>query len=103
MADKSVMSYYKMLMEKGYFNRLIAGNILQNTQVDSVICNFENYPYQVRTYATQKIVRASTITERSLVTTCTIINSVRSEANPQGFLIENFTIVENKDQNSYDR
>lgn len=27
MADKSALTYYKVLMEKGFFNRLIAGNI----------------------------------------------------------------------------
>ena len=46
MADRSAMSYYKVLMEKGYFNRLIAGGILQTTQVDSVVCDMNAYPYR---------------------------------------------------------
>ena len=29
MADKSALSYYKVLQEKGFFNRLIAGNVMQ--------------------------------------------------------------------------
>ena len=103
MADRSAMSYYKVLMEKGYFNRLIAGGILQTTQVDSVVCDMNAYPYRARAYATQKIVRESTVTERSLVTTCTLIDAVRSDANPQGFLIGNLTVVENKDIRTYDR
>ena len=103
MADRSAMSYYKVLMEKGYFNRLIAGGILQTTQVDSVVCDMDVYPYRAHTYATQKIVRESTVTERSLVTTCTLIDAVRSDANPQGFLISDLTIVENKDIRTYDR
>ena len=103
MADRSAMSYYKVLMEKGYFNRLIAGGILQTTQVDSVVCDMNAYPYRARAYATQKIVRESTVTERSLVTTCTLIDAVRSDANPQGFLIGNLTVVENKDLRTYDR
>lgn len=103
MADRSAMSYYKVLMEKGYFNRLIAGGILQTTQVDSVVCDMDVYPYRAHTYATQKIVRESTVTERSLVTTCTLIDAVRSDANPQGFLIGDLTIVENKDIRTYDR
>ena len=61
------------------------------------------YPYRARAYATQKIVRESTVTERSLVTTCTLIDAVRSDANPQGFLIGNLTVVENKDLRIYDR
>ena len=103
MADRSAMSYYKVLMEKGYFNRLIAGGILQTTQVDSVVCDMNAYPYRARAYATQKIVRERTVTDRSLVPTCTLIDAVRSDANPQGFLIGNLTVVENKDLRTYDR
>ena len=32
MADKSALSYYKVLQEKGFFNRLIAGNVLADGQ-----------------------------------------------------------------------
>jgi hypothetical protein len=32
-----------------------------------------------------------------LITHCQLLNSVRSDNNPQGFSIENFEIVENKD------
>ena len=35
--------------------------------------------------------------ERSLVTTCRLLNSSRSDDNPGGFTIEGFTIIENKD------
>ena len=55
LADKSAMSYYRDLMEKGYFNRLIAGNIIQKVEVDSIRCDFTNYPYQVKTYARQPL------------------------------------------------
>jgi hypothetical protein len=43
------------------------------------------------------IIRASNITERSLVTRCKLINSVRSDNNPQGFTMEKFEIIENRD------
>ena len=33
----------------------------------------------------------------SLVTTCRLLNSSRSDNNPNGFTIEGFTIIENKD------
>ena len=103
LADKSAMSYYRDLMEKGYFNRLIAGNIIQTVEIDSIRCDFAAYPYQVRTYARQRILRESTVTERSLVTTCQIVNATRSDNNPQGFMIERFNIVENKDLTTYER
>ena len=50
-----------------------------------------------------RIIRESYITERSLVTSCQLINTVRSDNNPQGFIIERFTVLENKDLGRYDR
>lgn len=97
LADKSAFNYYKDLSEKGYYNRIISGNINQSVQVDSVICNFDRYPYQVATYARQMIIRESSVTERSLITRCRLLNSVRSDNNPHGFSIEAFEITENKD------
>ncbi len=82
---------------KGYYNRIIAGNINQVLKVDSVVCDFNAYPYRAVTYATQKIIRQSNVTERSLVTTCRLLNASRSDDNPNGFTIEGFTIIENKD------
>lgn len=97
LADKSAFDYYKDLSEKGYYNRIISGNVQQRIEIDSVACNFENYPYAVRTYAKQFIIRSSNVTKRNLVTSCFLVNSVRSDNNPQGFNIEKFSVVENKD------
>jgi conjugative transposon TraK protein len=97
LADKSAFNYYKDLSEKGYFNRIISGNVQQRIEIDSVVCNFENYPYAVRTYAREFIIRSSNVTKRSLLTTCFLVNSVRSDNNPQGFNIEKFAVTQNKD------
>ena len=97
LVDKSAFRYYKDMQEKGYYDRIISGNINQTIRVDSVTCNFNNYPYQVVTYAIQMIIRESNITQRSLVTRCDLINSVRSDNNPQGFTMEHFDILENRD------
>ena len=94
LADKSAYNFY---------NRLIAGNINQSLQVDSVVCNFDNYPYQAKTYARQVILRESNVTERSLVTVCRLVNATRSDDNPNGFTIEGFTIVENRDISTVER
>ena len=91
------------LADKGYFNRIIASNVSQNVVVDSIRCDFDCYPYAVETFARQKIVRESNVTERTLVTTCRLRNAVRSDNNPQGFLIEDLRILENKDLGSYER
>ena len=85
LADKSAYNYYTDFAEKGYYNRIIAGNINQVLQVDSVVCNFDRYPYQVSTYARQMIIRESNVTERSLITQCRLLNSSRSDDNPNGF------------------
>ena len=101
--EAGMMEYYKVLQEKGFFNRLIAGNISQMVKVDSIRCDFDRYPYEVTTYARQRILRESTVTERSLVTTCRLVNTSRSDNNPQGFMVEALNIVENKDIATYDR
>lgn len=97
LADKSAFDYYKDLSEKGYFNRIISGNVQQRVEIDSVVCNFETYPYAVRTYARQFIIRSSNLTKRNLLTTCLLVNSVRSDNNPQGFNIEKFAVTQNRD------
>jgi conjugative transposon TraK protein len=90
LADKSAFDYYKDLSEKGYYNRIISGNVQQRIEVDSVVCNFDIY---TRLF----IIRSSNVTKRNLVTSCYLVNSVRSDNNPQGFNIEKFSVVENKD------
>ena len=103
LADKSAYNYYTDFAEKGYYNRIIAGNINQVLQVDSVVCNFDRYPYQVSSYARQMIIRESNVTERSLITQCRLLNSSRSDDNPNGFTIEGFTILENRDLQTLER
>lgn len=103
LADKSAFDYYKDLSEKGYYNRIISGNVQQRIEVDSVVCNFDTYPYAVRTYAKQYIIRPSNMTKRNLVTSCLLLNSVKSDNNPQGFNIEKFAVLENRDVEVIDR
>ena len=83
LADKSAFNYYKDLSEKGYYNRIISGNINQMIEIDSLRCDFDKYPYSVRTFARQIILRESSVTERSLVTRCRLLDAVRSDNNPQ--------------------
>jgi len=103
LVDKSAFKYYQDMSEKGYYNRIVSGNINQVIQIDSVACNFDVYPYKATTYARQMIIRASNITERSMITRCELINSVRSDNNPHGFTMERFEILENKDLRTLDR
>jgi conjugative transposon TraK protein len=103
LVDKSAFAYYRDLAEKGYYNRIVSGNIQQRIAVDSVACDFSSYPYKVVTYARQQIIRESNVTERSLTTRCVLLNSTRSDNNPHGFTMERFKIVENRDIKTSER
>jgi conjugative transposon TraK protein len=103
LSDRSAFNHYRDLSEKGFYNRVISGNINQRIRIDSVVCSFEVYPYQVTTYGRQYIIRQKNITERSLVTTAKLQNTVRSDNNPHGFMLEGFTVVENRDVRVSDR
>ncbi len=103
LVDKSAFKYYQDMQEKGYYNRIVANNINQVIQIDSILCNLDTYPYKTSVYAKQRIIRASNVTERSLVTRSELINSVRSDNNPHGFTIERFEIIENRDLQTINR
>jgi conjugative transposon TraK protein len=97
LADRSAYDYFNDLKEADYYRRLISANILQRIQVDSIKFNFDDYPYETNTYAQQFITRGSNVTVRSLVTSCYLENTGRSENNPHGYLIIQFKVIENKE------
>lgn len=103
LTDKAAFNLYRDLSEKGYYNRIISGNIIQRIEIDEVECNFDVYPYEVTTHARQFIIREKSITERSLVTTGKLQNTVRSDNNPHGFILEGFRVIENRDIRTIDR
>ena len=102
-AEKQREKIYVLDNGKSLILAIISANINQTVRVDSVACDFERYPYIVTTYARQSLVRSSNITERSLVTRCRLLNSVRSDNNPHGFTMEQFTILENRDLRTMER
>jgi len=97
LADASAKRQYLDLKESGYYSNIIAGNISQEIQVDSVAINVNEYPYYFRCYATQKIIRSTITVFRNLVTEGYLRNVSRSDNNPHGFLIEKWNTIENKD------
>lgn len=103
LSDRSAYAHYSDLAEQGYYNRIISGNVTQRIEVDSIKCNFNNYPYEVVTYARLSIIREKSITERSLITKGRLLNSTRSDNTPHGFIFEAFRVVKNKDLRVYDR
>ena len=67
----------------------------QQMLVDSVVFQGNGYPYQVKTYARQYVVRESTISEYSFVSSCQLVDAARSDVNPHGLMIEKFRVLEN--------
>lgn len=103
LSDRSAYAHYRDLAEQGYYNRIISGNINQRVEIDSIVCNFNVYPYDVVTYGRQLIIREKSVTERSLVTKGRLLNSTRSDNNPHGFILEAFQVIENRDLQVFDR
>lgn len=97
LADASAKRQYEDLKESGYYSNIIAGNISQQLTVDSSSISTAQYPYYFRCYATEKIIRSTSIVLRSLITEGYLRNVSRSDNNPHGFLIEKWNTLENKD------
>ena len=97
LADGSAKRVYESLKENSYYTGIISGNVSQEIDVDSVSVDINSYPYYFRCFATQKIIRPSSVTTRSLITEGYLRNVTRSDNNPHGFLIERWTTIENKD------
>ncbi|CAM4117124.1 conjugative transposon protein TraK [Flavobacterium weaverense] len=103
LADDSAKRVYDDLKENGYYSGIISGNVSQTIAVDSITININEYPYQFRCYATQNIIRPTSIAYRSLVTEGNLRNVSRSDNNPHGFLIERWNTIENRDLSSKNR
>lgn len=97
LADRSAKLHYDNLKESGFYSNLISGNMSQELVTDSVQIFLDQAPYQFRYYATLQIVRPTTIVTRNLITTGQLRTISRTDNNPHGFLIERWTIIDNKD------
>lgn len=97
LADQSVRFHLENLREDGYFKRLMAANVSQRIHLDSIVVNDRLSDYPFRVYARQEIIRSSSRLTRSLITAGKLRQIQRSPANPHGFLIENWEILENRD------
>jgi conjugative transposon TraK protein len=99
LADASAKNQYDNLKENGFYSNLIAGNISQQVQVDSINLDMNQYPFYFKCFATEKLIRTSSTVSRSLITQGYLRNVSRSDNNPHGFLIEKWETLENKDVN----
>ncbi|MBN8686128.1 MAG: conjugative transposon protein TraK [Chitinophagales bacterium] len=97
LADRTAKEQYDNLKENGYYANLIAGNISQDIEADSIQVSTDSYPFYFCYRGTQRIIRPTTVTKRSLVTEGYLRYVSRSDHNPHGFLIERWRTLENKD------
>lgn len=97
LADRTAKEQYDNLKENGYYANLIAGNISQDIEADSILISTDSYPFYFRYRGTQRIIRPTTVTKRSLITEGYLRYVSRSDHNPHGFLIERWRTLENKD------
>lgn len=97
LADESAKRIYDDLKENGYYSGIISGNVSQTIQIDSITVNINEHPYSFKCYSKQNIIRATSVSKRSLVTQGSLRSVSRSDNNPHGFLIERFTTIENND------
>ena len=97
LADQSAKSQYDNLKENGYYSNLMSANMSQEISVDSIQLDINQYPYFFRCYAMQKLIRATSITNRKLLTEGYLRSVSRSDNNPHGFLIERWKTISNRD------
>ncbi|MFC7670752.1 conjugative transposon protein TraK [Hymenobacter humi] len=102
LADNSAKKQYENFKEKGFYNDLIAANISLEMSVDSVVIG-NSRPLTARCYGHQRVIRATSITNRNFISECSLRDVTRSENNPHGFLMENWRVVQNKDLNTLPR
>jgi len=97
LADESAKQQFQNLKESGYYASLIAGNISQRIQVDSIEINTTFYPYYFRLFGEQSVLRSTSILHRRLITEGYLRNVNRSDNNTHGFLIEKWRTLDNSD------
>jgi conjugative transposon TraK protein len=96
LGDGSIKLPYEKNKENNFYNQLIGGNMRQEFREDSIHVNMKNMPYKAIIYGKVTITRSSSRLTKTLVTSCELVDVNRSDNNSNGFLMQNFTILENK-------
>lgn len=103
LADQSAKKLYDDQQEKGWIGGLVSGNISQLVRLDSIVVDLNIEPYAFRCVGVETLMRATSVTTRTLVTRGFLRNVQRSDNNPHGFLIEGFEVVENGELKTVNR
>lgn len=98
LADNSARQEYNNLLENGYYSNIISANVSQEVpDYDSIQVNISQQPYYFRYFGKLKIIRSTSILNRSLITEGYIRITDISDKNPHGFIIERWKILANSD------
>lgn len=99
LADATAKAEYDDLKESGYYSSFISGNVSQQVEdYDSIKVDVNQQPWYFKYFGKLKIIRATSVVTRSLITEGFIRNlDATSDNNPHGFLIERWKVLENKD------
>ena len=97
LADSSASNQYQLLLEKGFYNAMIAGNVSQYVKIDNVEITTVAGQMVAKCTGVIEIVRPSSRTLRNLVTECHLRDVMRSDNNPHGFLMERWRVLNNTD------
>lgn len=97
MSDRSVLNYYRSQSEKGFYNRLIQENVLEQFALDSLFTDCQAYPYKAVVHGKLFLIRQTNIQAYRISTTCQLVDITRSPENPHGLMIEKFAIARIED------
>jgi conjugative transposon TraK protein len=99
LADASAKVLYDNLLESGFINGLISGNITQSVTLDSIWVDTRADPYEFRCIGVQTLIRQTSLTTRSMMTHGFLRRTgvKRSDNNPHGFIIERLEVEQNKE------
>lgn len=101
--DKSIKAIDDFRREKGYYAKIIAGNISTEIEQDSILINTSQYPYSFHFYGKEKLVRPTKIVIKNLETVGKIRDVKRSDNNPHGLFVEDLKVINNQILNEYER
>ncbi|QES88547.1 conjugative transposon protein TraK [Rhizosphaericola mali] len=97
LADNSAKQQYDNLKESGFYSNVVAGNVTQRIQDDSITLDINQLPYYFRYYGKQTITRPTSKVVRRIVTEGYLREVSQSDNNPHGFLVERWQTLDNSD------
>ncbi|HVU97743.1 MAG TPA: conjugative transposon protein TraK [Puia sp.] len=98
LADNSARQEYNNLSENGYYTNIISANVSQEVlDYDSIQVDINHVPYSFRYFGKLRIIRATSVLTRSLITEGYVRMTDISDHNPHGMLIERWKVDDNKD------